>query len=467
MFRWLAEKFKNKNEVTRIPRPPTPIKTKAKSSPPPKLNSTAFFNISKHEEEDFDLESFREQPEGTEEILKAYKASNINKPPVNIWEENPDARESSAESQKIISKLVSWIAETIEKDQQKQQGQRKTATSHFDRRHVPAISIRDYLQRLDQYICQGPSDLIMAFFYLNKYLELHPNTPLTMHNVHSLLFMSVTMANLMYADQFYAGSYLAKVGGVPTNYELALMTNQPNSQLARSTLYLAEHNDSFLYRLDHSEAVGKITRADLNKIIGQERTDFIFHALEKAPLDSNSLHTLGYELRLKKPHTRLETGHLYVEPETESRGLKYTVLSPTGKTKTGIITTNDLPALKGKMTSPLKISALTPLLPDILHLTAKRDHTISLHDEILKVTAHRGDTQTFAQLKNTFFREMDSELYIDPDLFEEAKETLFAAPKPSKKENLSANRTRFKLINAEEGIHIKNETEPQRKASKF
>ena len=305
----------------------------------------------------------------------------------------------------------------------------------------------------------------MAFFYLNRYLELHPTIPLTDQNIHTLLFMSVSMANLMYADTFYAGEYLASVGGLATKYDLALMSDITSKGAAPNTIYLDYDNGNLKYKLNTHNETQEITRAELNKIIGKDKTDFIYIALEKAPFNSNMLQNLGYKLSPKNPQTVLEKGHLYVEPEPNLQGLKYTVITPSGKTKTGVITEGELPALQGKIKRRLSMESLKPLLPALLTFTERRDHTVSLRDEILKVTAKRGDTHTFGQVKNAFFREMDSSLYIAPQLFEKAKKTLLTQPKASTKDAPNTSRTRFKLLPATESATERMPDEHQKTQS--
>ncbi|PKA53313.1 Cyclin-P4-1 [Apostasia shenzhenica] len=78
----------------------------------------------------------------------------------------------------------------------------------------PAISIRDYLDRIFLYSHCSPSCYVVAFIYLDRFLHFHPSLAVDSFNVHRLLITAVLTAVKFMEDRFYDNAYFARVGGI-------------------------------------------------------------------------------------------------------------------------------------------------------------------------------------------------------------------------------------------------------------
>lgn len=58
----------------------------------------------------------------------------------------------------------------------------------------PAISVRDYLERIFRFASCSPSCYVVAYIYLDRYLQRHPSVTLDSLNVHRFLITSVLTA---------------------------------------------------------------------------------------------------------------------------------------------------------------------------------------------------------------------------------------------------------------------------------
>ena len=143
MFRWISSKFKN-NQVVPINLPPLPLKVNNKGN----NASTALIKRNTRGSNGSSLESFNEQPEGSEDV---YKALNIDQPPESIWEDQLDGKTSSEESQKLILQIVQWVNETIEKDKHKKplNAEEQALGADFNFHKAPQISVQAYLERFN------------------------------------------------------------------------------------------------------------------------------------------------------------------------------------------------------------------------------------------------------------------------------------------------------------------------------
>lgn len=83
-------------------------------------------------------------------------------------------------------------------------------------------------------------------------------------------------------------------------------------------------------------------------------------------------HNIGwYEPMLMQPDSVLEKNKIYFELNDGS--LQYTVISPNGNSQTALI---DKDKLTFEPTQPLSLEQIKRLLPEILKITAQRDHTV-------------------------------------------------------------------------------------------
>ncbi|MBP6104727.1 MAG: hypothetical protein KA508_06705 [Gammaproteobacteria bacterium] len=88
----------------------------------------------------------------------------------------------------------------------------------------------------------------------------------------------------------------------------------------------------------------------------------------------------GYELALMSPGTILKKEILYLEKQGSS--LQYTVLNGADLVTVGVISTTELPSLEGRLTSPLNLEILKPLLFDMVKILSDRDQIPVAFDNV-------------------------------------------------------------------------------------
>lgn len=80
----------------------------------------------------------------------------------------------------------------------------------------PSISIQSYLERIFKYANCSPTCFIVAYVYLDRFVQRQPSLPINSFNVHRLLITSVMVAAKFLDDMYYNNAYYAKVGGIST-----------------------------------------------------------------------------------------------------------------------------------------------------------------------------------------------------------------------------------------------------------
>lgn len=70
----------------------------------------------------------------------------------------------------------------------------RAAASAFQGLTKPAISVRDYLERIFRFAGCSPSCYVVAYIYLDRYLLKHPTVTIDSLNVHRFLITSVLTA---------------------------------------------------------------------------------------------------------------------------------------------------------------------------------------------------------------------------------------------------------------------------------
>lgn len=86
----------------------------------------------------------------------------------------------------------------------------------FHGSRAPPVSIQQYIDRIFKYAGCSPSCFIVAYIYVDRYLQ-QTEAYLTSFNVHRLLVTSLMVAAKFMDDSFFNNAYYAKVGGVSTS----------------------------------------------------------------------------------------------------------------------------------------------------------------------------------------------------------------------------------------------------------
>lgn len=103
--------------------------------------------------------------------------------------------------------------------------------SKFHALRPPAISIKDYLNRIAKYAACSGECFVLALVYVDRIIQANPTFVVNSLNIHRLLITSVMLAAKFFDDQYFNNAYYAKVGGVPCSemnsleVEFLFMTN--------------------------------------------------------------------------------------------------------------------------------------------------------------------------------------------------------------------------------------------------
>ncbi|KAL9272067.1 Cyclin-P3-1-like protein [Drosera capensis] len=115
-------------------------------------------------------------------------------------------------------RFLSLLASLLERSVQEseillEKTQIKDVITAFDGIRAAPITIQQYMDRIYKYAGCSPSCFIVAYIYVDRYLQL-ADAHLTSLNVHRLLITSIMVAAKFIDDGFYRNAYYAKVGGV-------------------------------------------------------------------------------------------------------------------------------------------------------------------------------------------------------------------------------------------------------------
>ncbi|XVF41939.1 hypothetical protein PTKIN_Ptkin01aG0321000 [Pterospermum kingtungense] len=116
----------------------------------------------------------------------------------------------------LLSFMASLLEKSIQRSEKLLQGsKKKDVITIFHGSKPPALSIRQYIERIFKYSKCSNSCFVVALIYVDRYMQ-RTNAYLTSLNAHRLLITSVMVAAKFMDDQCNNNAYYAKVGGVST-----------------------------------------------------------------------------------------------------------------------------------------------------------------------------------------------------------------------------------------------------------
>ncbi|KAL7233758.1 hypothetical protein ACSBR1_017379 [Camellia fascicularis] len=123
------------------------------------------------------------------------------------------------ESPSVMPKLITFLSSLLHRvaesnDLNRLLRPQKISVFHGLTR--PTISIESYLERIFKYANCSPSCFIVAYVYLDRFVQRQPSLPINSFSVHRLLITSVMVAVKFMDDIYYNNAYYAKVGGIST-----------------------------------------------------------------------------------------------------------------------------------------------------------------------------------------------------------------------------------------------------------
>lgn len=83
--------------------------------------------------------------------------------------------------------------------------------SKFHALRPPAISIKDYLQRVAKYAACSGECFVLALVYIDRIIQSNPTFVVNSLNIHRLLITSIMLAAKFFDDQYFNNAYYAKV----------------------------------------------------------------------------------------------------------------------------------------------------------------------------------------------------------------------------------------------------------------
>eukprot|EP00253_Pinus_taeda_P006638 PITA_06638 len=128
-----------------------------------------------------------------------------------------DVKRSFSPAPTVISVLSSLVERILARNERLTATYTPTSPAKyrvFDGLQVPDMCIERYLERILKYVNCSSSVLVVAYAYIDRLIQFHPQFRITSVNVHRLLITTVMVASKFLEDLNYRNSYYARVGGV-------------------------------------------------------------------------------------------------------------------------------------------------------------------------------------------------------------------------------------------------------------
>ncbi|GAV63168.1 Cyclin domain-containing protein [Cephalotus follicularis] len=122
------------------------------------------------------------------------------------------------DSYKLVLLLSSVIERSIQRSERTtfKASKRKDVVTIFHGSRPPTLTIQQYLERIIKYANCSPSCLVVAYVYIQKFLQ-RTDASLTHLNVHRLLITSIMVAaKVIDNNECHNNAYFAKIGGLST-----------------------------------------------------------------------------------------------------------------------------------------------------------------------------------------------------------------------------------------------------------
>ncbi|XP_068661028.1 cyclin-U2-1-like [Aristolochia californica] len=136
-----------------------------------------------------DLYSFSHQDDSTAPLVISVLASLLER--------------AMARNERILRKC-GWVSP------------RASSARVFDSHETPDMEIQSYLERIYRYAHVAPPVYVVAYVYIDRFCQFHPDFRITSNNVHRLLITTIMAASKFVEDMNYRNSYFARVGGLTT-----------------------------------------------------------------------------------------------------------------------------------------------------------------------------------------------------------------------------------------------------------
>ncbi|XP_010523281.1 PREDICTED: cyclin-U4-2-like [Tarenaya hassleriana] len=131
---------------------------------------------------------------------------------------NDQDQESTAEIMPGVIPAISYLLKRVSEMNHdlSRPFRRHQRISGFHGLTRPSISIRSYMERIFKYANCSHSCYIVAYIYLDRFMQKQPFLPIDSFNVHRLIITSVLVSSKFMDDMCYSNAYYARVGGIST-----------------------------------------------------------------------------------------------------------------------------------------------------------------------------------------------------------------------------------------------------------
>jgi hypothetical protein len=128
-------------------------------------------------------------------------------------EDSPQSQTPNYDLIRAISITLTSILDTNKNLDDYKEIIRSQSRQVFSATIIPAISIRDYLIRIQTYSNIEKSTLIICLIYIDRFCNKAKVT-LTYYNIHRILFSAILMSIKYNEDSFYDNKYYSQIAGV-------------------------------------------------------------------------------------------------------------------------------------------------------------------------------------------------------------------------------------------------------------
>ncbi|EOY22743.1 hypothetical protein QUC31_007905 [Theobroma cacao] len=130
-----------------------------------------------------------------------------------------EAETTNNVERETVPKVITFLSSLLQRVAESNDHIRRLQSQNISVFHGltrPTISIRSYLERIFKYANCSPSCFVVAYVYLDRFVQMQPSLPINSFNVHRLLITSVLVSAKFMDDIYYNNAYYAKVGGIST-----------------------------------------------------------------------------------------------------------------------------------------------------------------------------------------------------------------------------------------------------------
>ena len=114
----------------------------------------------------------------------------------------------------VLEKVVAHVESCSKQTGSTSALPRASPLSHFYARGLPGISITNYMARIRRFAECSDCCYVLAFIYIDRFLQKNPTFVLSGYSIHRLIITSVLLGIKFYEDRYFDNAFYAKLGGI-------------------------------------------------------------------------------------------------------------------------------------------------------------------------------------------------------------------------------------------------------------